>query len=57
MQIVSDSVTDDASKVSYMLGDVILPIDASRSSSLSAASVVNIANEFQIQSSCKSLII
>jgi hypothetical protein len=57
MQIVTDSVTDDASKVSYMLGDVILPIDASRSSSLSAASVVNIANEFQIQSSCKSLII
>jgi hypothetical protein len=57
MQIVTDSVIDNASKVNYMLGNVNLPIDASRSSTLSAASVVNIANEFQIQSSCKSLII
>jgi hypothetical protein len=57
MQIVTDSVSDDASKVNHVLDNVILPIDASRLSSLSTMSGVNIANEFQIESSCKSLII
>ena len=57
MQIVTDSVSDDASKVNHVLDNVILPIYASRLSSLSTMSGVNIANEFQIESSCKSLII
>jgi hypothetical protein len=57
MQIVTDSMIDGAHKVNYMLGNVILPINTSRSSSLSTMSVVNIASEFQMQSSGKSMII
>ena len=55
MQIVTDSVIDRATTVTYMLGNLIPPMDASCSSSLSTMSVVNIANDFQIQSPCKSL--
>ena len=55
MQIVTDSVIDRATTVTYMLDNLIPPMDASCSSSLSTMSVVNIANEFQMQSSSKSL--
>ena len=55
MQIVTDSVIDRATTVTYMLGNLIPPMDASCSSSLLTMSVVNIANDFQIQSPCKSL--
>jgi hypothetical protein len=56
MQIDTDSMIDDASGVDYMLSNVIPPIDALRSSSLSTMSIVNVANGFQRQLSRKSLI-
>jgi hypothetical protein len=56
MQIVTGSAMDDASGVDYDLSNVIPPTDASSSSSLSTISVINIANGFRIQLSCKSLI-
>jgi hypothetical protein len=56
MQIVTGSAMDDASGVDYVLSNVTPPIDVSFSSSLSTKSVVNIANGFQTQLLCKSLI-
>jgi hypothetical protein len=56
MQIFTGSVVNDAPRVDYVLSNVILPVEASCSSSLSTKSVVSTANGFQIRSSCKSLI-